>query len=86
MQKVHSTLEITETLIWRENPLQEPDNWEESKHRLQAEIVEAVKYKIFREVCQAKLHWNIFFHFREIPSTGLVNRVKIGIVLCLLRC
>ena len=32
----------------------------------QAEIVEAVKYKIFREVCQAKLHWNIFFHFREI--------------------
>ena len=52
----------------------------------QAEIVEAMKYKIFREVCQAKLHWNIFFYFREISSTGLVNRVKIRIVLCLLRC
>ena len=52
----------------------------------QAEIVEAVKLQVFREVCQAKLHWNIFFYFREISSTGLVNRVKIRIVLCLLRC
>ena len=52
----------------------------------QGEIVEAVKLQVFREVCQAKLHWNIFFHFREISSTGLVNRAKIRIVLCLLRC
>ena len=29
----------------------------------QEEIVEAVKLQVFREVCQAKLHWNIFFIF-----------------------
>ena len=44
----------------------------------QAEIVEAVKYKIFREVCQAKLHWNILFSFwRNIfyrPSKSRQNR------------
>ena len=46
----------------------------------QAEIVEAVKYKIFREVCQAKLHWNILFLFwRNIfyrPSKSRQHRCK----------
>ena len=52
----------------------------------QAELVEAVKLQVFREVCQAKLHWSIFFYFGEISSTGLANRVKIVILLCLHRC
>ena len=44
----------------------------------QAEIVEAVKLQVFREVCQAKLHWNILFSFwRNIfyrPSKSRQNR------------
>ena len=52
----------------------------------QAEIVEAVKTKYFAKFVKQNCIGTYYFHFGEISSTGLANRVKIVILLCLHRC